>query len=509
MENKYDFGYEITDGSTYSWAINNIAPNSRILELGPSNGKLTFHLKNDLNCSVDIVEINEEAGKLAASFATRSMLGEENGDVEKYIWVNQFKDTKYDYIVLLDVLEHLVDTKKVLNTLKSFLKSDGKILFSVPNVAYNGLILGLCNDHFDYRQLGLLDNTHLRFFTYNSILDLADECGFRAIIGALQLPIYESEFNIEINDAQQQLKNVLDSRKYGNVYQYLVTFSLDIAAPDILPTIDNSIVNNEQISIYYAATSDSFCENQKAVIRYKAYNNAFISASVDFSSMASDAVAFRIDPMDKPGLIGNISIELRDENDEYHNVKIAGSSGLVWNGMICFHNDDPQIYIDNVNYKVKEMKISFSIFHYNDYYFTALFLDLFSRSKLNYENAEVFSGRYTEILNNKFVELDNSIISVENIINASLHNVTDSMENALLKYNAKTTEELINVHSDINDNSNFIGNSIKEIQDTVKILSDQISNMNGIANELADRNDEIAKFKSSIWWKLFNLFRRK
>ena len=57
---KYDFGYDIEAGSTMEWAFSIIKNNSEILELGPAIGTLTKHLKEEKNCSIDIVEIDEE-----------------------------------------------------------------------------------------------------------------------------------------------------------------------------------------------------------------------------------------------------------------------------------------------------------------------------------------------------------------------------------------------------------------------------------------------------------------
>ena len=60
MSGRYDFGYQVYHGSTVEWALKKIRPKSEVLEFGPFNGNLTKHLKEELLCQVDIVELDEE-----------------------------------------------------------------------------------------------------------------------------------------------------------------------------------------------------------------------------------------------------------------------------------------------------------------------------------------------------------------------------------------------------------------------------------------------------------------
>lgn len=89
----------------------------------------------------------------------------------------QFKDfyndkKKYDYIIFADVLEHLTNPDEVIFKLTSKLKKDGKILISIPNIAHCDIISELFNFNFNYNDEGILDSTHLRFFTNNSFIEM-------------------------------------------------------------------------------------------------------------------------------------------------------------------------------------------------------------------------------------------------------------------------------------------------------------------------------------------------
>ena len=168
---KYDFGYEIDKNRTNEWAFENVIEKTHVLELGASNGALARHLKEDKQCKVDIVEIDAEMGRKASKYANISVVGMA-GNLDDRVWYEYIKDEKYDYIIILDVLEHLRFPEITLSTAKKCLKEDGKILLSVPNLAHNAVLVQLLNDNFPYTELGLLDNTHIHFFTYKTLHEM-------------------------------------------------------------------------------------------------------------------------------------------------------------------------------------------------------------------------------------------------------------------------------------------------------------------------------------------------
>ncbi len=152
---KYDFELDLEHENSLSLIIDMIRPNSEILEFGPANGRLTKYLKDRMHCKIDIVEIDEEAGKEASKYSRRSFLGEVMGDIEKFEWLKSINNIKYDYIVFADVLEHLRNPKTVLENCREVLKEDGDIIISVPNIAHNSVIIDLINDEFKYNEIGL------------------------------------------------------------------------------------------------------------------------------------------------------------------------------------------------------------------------------------------------------------------------------------------------------------------------------------------------------------------
>jgi predicted TPR repeat methyltransferase len=84
-------------------------------------------------------------------------------------------------VVLADIVEHLRDSTTLLRCVKESLTSDGRLFISVPNIANITVRLGLLFGVFEYRDRGILDFTHLRFFTMRTIRREIENAGFRII----------------------------------------------------------------------------------------------------------------------------------------------------------------------------------------------------------------------------------------------------------------------------------------------------------------------------------------
>ena len=88
---------------------------------------------------------------------------------------------RLDAIVLADILEHLRDPKAMLSLVRSSLADDGLLFVSVPNIANITVRLGLLFGVFEYRDRGILDHTHLRFYTKRTIIRELENAGFHIV----------------------------------------------------------------------------------------------------------------------------------------------------------------------------------------------------------------------------------------------------------------------------------------------------------------------------------------
>ena len=145
----------------------------RILDLGCGTGLLGKALKQRQACTVTGIELNKEAAKEA----------EKNLD---WIFVDNlnrfdpgFTDPKYDCIIFGDILEHLVHPWQVLKKFAAVLEDGGCVIASIPNIAHPWIISQLQKGLFRYEAAGLLDVTHLRFFTKTTICQLFYRAGLK------------------------------------------------------------------------------------------------------------------------------------------------------------------------------------------------------------------------------------------------------------------------------------------------------------------------------------------
>ena len=145
----------------------------RILDVGCGVGKTGQILKERGFEEVFAIEVNPEAAHQAKAYYQEVIIG----DIEKDIL--SFNRGFFDCILYGDVLEHLVDPWKVLKSHREILKDDGIIICSIPNIRYYKILKPLIlNGRWEYVDLGILDRSHLRFFTLKTIEDMFRETGY-------------------------------------------------------------------------------------------------------------------------------------------------------------------------------------------------------------------------------------------------------------------------------------------------------------------------------------------
>ena len=144
-----------------------------VLDVGCGTGNLGVYLKETQSATVHGVELVPEVASVARSKLDKVW----TQAIEQVI--PDLTDGTYDCIVLADVLEHLVDPWSVLRALKAKLTNNGIFVASIPNVQNWEIVSALMQGRFDYCSHGILDRTHLRFFTRKSVQELFWDCGLR------------------------------------------------------------------------------------------------------------------------------------------------------------------------------------------------------------------------------------------------------------------------------------------------------------------------------------------
>ncbi len=154
--------------SNIKWEIIRLIPagDHKILDVGSGAGCTLRKLKA-LRKASEIVGI--EINRIAAADSSQYLDGLFIGDVETMDL--PYSDKYFDYILFADVLEHLINPSDVLHKCKNLLSDDGYIIAIIPNIKHYSVLLGLIlSDEFNYTKDGLLDISHLRFFTKKGII---------------------------------------------------------------------------------------------------------------------------------------------------------------------------------------------------------------------------------------------------------------------------------------------------------------------------------------------------
>jgi len=152
-------------------------PGLRILEVGCAAGAMGAALLAKGAAEVVGLDIFEPALALARTRLTAAHRVDLNALPEL-----PYPDGHFDLMTFADVLEHLVDPARVLRHLSRWLGRGGTLLLSLPNIRHESVVLPLLVEgQWEYADAGILDRTHLRFFTRKGMLRLLDEAGFEVV----------------------------------------------------------------------------------------------------------------------------------------------------------------------------------------------------------------------------------------------------------------------------------------------------------------------------------------
>jgi len=152
-----------------------IASNSRVLDIGCATGYFAKELLTK-NCETWGVDKNRSATKKAAKYCKEVTVCNLDEAISLPVPKKYF-----DYVIMLDVMEHLLYPEKILSIVKKHLKRDGRIIVSVPNIAHASIRWMLFMGKFEYANTGILDNTHVKFYTRRSFEKLLKQNGYKTL----------------------------------------------------------------------------------------------------------------------------------------------------------------------------------------------------------------------------------------------------------------------------------------------------------------------------------------
>jgi 2-polyprenyl-3-methyl-5-hydroxy-6-metoxy-1,4-benzoquinol methylase/cell division protein FtsB len=217
------FVYDMTvdpdaENNTHAYLLAMVGYNKSVLEVGCATGYLTRAMV-DRGCKVVGVELDPAAAAVAEDWAERVVVGDiDRGDV----W-DQMDDESFDVVLCGDVLEHLRDPLGALRSAVRKLKPEGIVVTSLPNVAHGDVRLLLLHGRFRYRDLGLLDRTHIRFFTLETIRELLRDAGLLVVeTKRVIVPLFGSELDVKRDDVLQSTVDEILTDPEAESYQFVM-----------------------------------------------------------------------------------------------------------------------------------------------------------------------------------------------------------------------------------------------------------------------------------------------
>lgn len=489
---KYDFELDLSSKNSVSLIINKVRKKgSTVLEFGPAAGRMTRYLKENLNCKVYIVEIDQEAAQKAATFAEEAVIG----NIEDYVWYERFKDLKFDYIIFADVLEHLYYPQTVLKKCAELLNEDGSILTSIPNIAHNSVIIDLLQNKFEYRKTGLLDDTHIRFFTYSSLKNMFRSCTLDIVEEEVVLKsVGQTELDNYFDNVPRSVAKFLKNRTLGDIYQFV----FELKSQSAYSLASNKVSNIQCKGQYYFTQlymdcGDGFTENQS--VRLMSKSNTVSSYSFNVSGFRGIRF-FRFDPWNTNCLVKIHNIICIDTNDSRSSItNYKSNANLDWDGVYLFDHDDPQIYFASPQENLKEIIIEMSVVDY-EIDNLSVWIDFLAGERNAYqeslENMKQEGSRIA-LLNSELEQRNLEFVERINHLNDELA----QQEKTLNDKNLLLTERI----KQLTEASEGLQNelSIKEMQ--VESNADEINQLNV---KLREAEETISQIQSTKLWKIYS-----
>lgn len=217
---KYAYEVDPNAGSAAAFVLKFVGKGERVLEIGAGAGSITRPLKDIAGAQVTALEIDNASADYLETFCERVV----RADLNDPHWIRNFSiGEAFDTVVIADVLEHLLDPLATLRAATTLLAPQGAVVISLPHIGHSSVMACLLLGDFEYRDWGLLDRTHLRFFGIKNIKELIRRADLQIIDSrfVIKKPA-KTEFREKWNRLPYALKYYLGRSKYGDVYQVVL-----------------------------------------------------------------------------------------------------------------------------------------------------------------------------------------------------------------------------------------------------------------------------------------------
>jgi len=213
----YEYQIDLEGDNALAYVVELAGAGKKILELGAGAGMQTQFLARNNRNDVVAVDVNPASVEALKRYTDRVHALDLNAPG----WTKALEgEGKFDAIVAADVLEHLYDPWNAIEAMTHLLTESGEVIVSLPYIG-NAAILGLLyEDDFEYREEGLLDKTHIRFFGLRNIESLHKNAGLTITDARIVLrPPETTEFHSRWNKLPKAVRRALAISPHADIYQ--------------------------------------------------------------------------------------------------------------------------------------------------------------------------------------------------------------------------------------------------------------------------------------------------
>jgi SAM-dependent methyltransferase len=257
----YDLPIDPEADGAHGYVLDMVGGAKRVLEVGCGAGHVTRHLVANGNAVVG-VEIDAQAAAKAQQFAERVVVA----DLDQVELAKAVGDDHFDVVVLSDVLEHLREPLVTLRAAADLLAPNGYLVVSIPNVGHIDLRLAHLEGRWDYHDTGLLDRTHLRFFTRRSMRQLVRDAGLHvAELRLAQRPAFTTNLDVVPETHPAELVERLLQEPDAETYQFVAKLVPDDADAARNEAMDRLAVLEDQLLVAEIRLATCNAERDRAL----------------------------------------------------------------------------------------------------------------------------------------------------------------------------------------------------------------------------------------------------